>query len=80
MAYEVAKNNGKLIISARREDELLRVKNQCLALNSSLTAKDILVLPLDITKIDNHKFCFDLVIKNFGTVSIGLILKEEKYS
>ena len=30
MAYEVAKNNGKLIISARREDELIRVKNQCL--------------------------------------------------
>lgn len=69
MAYEVAKNNGKLIISARREDELLRVKNQCLALNPALTTKDILVLPMDITKIDNHKFCFDLVIKHFGTVS-----------
>lgn len=75
MAYEAARNNSKVIISARREDELLRVKNRCLELNSSLANNDVLVLPLDITKHELHKHCFDVIIHQFGKVRLSTFNK-----
>ncbi len=46
-AYEMADDGAKLILSARREDELKRVKLACQARGAN--ADDILVLPLDVT-------------------------------
>jgi len=46
-AYEMAKEGAKLILSARREHELSRVKAACTA--SGVADQDILILPLDVT-------------------------------
>lgn len=68
MAYEVARNSGKLALSARREEELTRVKSRCLQINPNLNNEDILVICMDVTKVETHKYCFDLVIQHFGKV------------
>lgn len=68
MAYEVAKNGGKLVLSARRKDALTQVQSRCLELNANLTPNDILVLPLDVTDFPSHQRCFDAVISHFGQV------------
>ncbi|KAK6641689.1 hypothetical protein RUM44_013404 [Polyplax serrata] len=70
LACASAKYNVKLVLSARRENELNRVKSKCLELNKNLTPLDILILPLDITKTNLHKSCFDLVIEQFGNLDI----------
>merc|ERR1711976_370518 len=41
LAYEVAKIGCKVVLSARRTDELERVKKQCL-MNGPVTDKDVL--------------------------------------
>jgi len=45
LAYSLAKRGAKLILSARREEELHRVKSAC-----QRAEEDILVLPLDLEK------------------------------
>lgn len=75
LACASAKYNVKLVLSARRENELNRVKSKCLELNKNLTPLDILILPLDITKTNLHKSCFDLVIEQFGNVSSITFIK-----
>lgn len=69
MAYEAAKYRVKLILSARREDELERVKIKCLESSPDISPNDIFVLPLDITKTNLHKSYFDSAIRCFGNVS-----------
>lgn len=69
MAYEVVRNGGKLILSARRADALERVRTRCFEINPKLTAADILLLPLDITQFSLHQACFDAALAHFGHVS-----------
>lgn len=45
LAYSLARRGAKLILSARREEELFRVKSAC-----QRADEDILVLPLDLEK------------------------------
>lgn len=47
LAYHMAKKEAKLILSARRKEELERVKSNC------ENAKNISVLPLDLADADN---------------------------
>ncbi|TNE61883.1 MAG: SDR family oxidoreductase [Alphaproteobacteria bacterium] len=47
VAYEFAARGAALILSARRPDELARVKDACVAKGAA--AEDVLVLPLDVT-------------------------------
>ncbi len=47
LAYEFAKNGANLILSSRRKDELDRVKEKCLSINSSIN--------LDIFQLDLAK-------------------------
>lgn len=69
MAYQVARNRGRLVLSARRVPELRRVKEKCLACNPGLRDEDILVLKMDVTKTETHQSCFTQVIQHFGAVS-----------
>jgi len=64
-----ASKNVKLVISARRGEELARVKNQCVSLHP-IMEDDILVLPFDMTDTAVHQEAFDKVITKFGKVSI----------
>ncbi|XP_068746508.1 dehydrogenase/reductase SDR family member 7-like [Montipora capricornis] len=75
LAYELAKSGCKLVLSARRKDELERVKQKCVDISSALYPsfqkdQDILVLPLDLLQFDTHGNLTTDVIKHFGKVDI----------
>lgn len=65
LAYTFAKYKARIIISARREDELERVKKNC-----NLPKSDILLLPLDVSKYDELEAKAEEVIAKFGKVDI----------
>ncbi|XP_031849213.1 dehydrogenase/reductase SDR family member 7 isoform X1 [Nomia melanderi] len=70
LAYVLANAGCKLILSARRKEELEKVKANCLQRNSNLNDGDIEVLVLDICNIDNHQTAFQHVISKFGKLDI----------
>lgn len=72
LAYELVSNGAKVVLSARRVTELARVKSKCLDVGRKLnvTEADILVIPLDISRIDQHRDAFDQVISHFGQLDI----------
>lgn len=70
LAYVLAENGCKLILSARRETELERVKNNCLQRNANLKSCDIEVLVLDIRDLDKHEPAFNSIIAKFGKLDI----------
>ncbi|CAG7819390.1 unnamed protein product, partial [Allacma fusca] len=51
IATELAKCGAKIILSARRKEELERVRSNCLKINPLLREKDVLVLPLDMVDL-----------------------------
>lgn len=70
MVYKIARNDGKLIISGRKKEELYEMKKKCLLINKDLSDDDILVLPLEVTKVETHQECFDQIIEHFNTLDI----------
>lgn len=56
-------------MSARRDEELEKVKSECLS-GSSLQPADIFVLKMDMLQIDRHQEYFDRVIKHFGQIDV----------
>lgn len=69
LAYELAKAGACLILSARREQELERVKKECLTYGT-LMDDEVLVLPLDMLKYELHKPAFEEVLSRFHKVDI----------
>ncbi|XP_072347848.1 dehydrogenase/reductase SDR family member 7 [Scyliorhinus torazame] len=69
LAYQLAKLGASLVLSARREAELQRVKQNCLD-HSKLQEKDILVLLLDLTESSSHEVATKSVIQHFGKIDI----------
>ncbi|XP_021256695.1 dehydrogenase/reductase SDR family member 7 isoform X2 [Numida meleagris] len=69
LAYQLSKIGALLAISARREDELERVKKKCLQI-SNLSDKDILVLRLDLTDRRSHEAATNDVLKHFGKIDV----------
>lgn len=69
LAYQLAKCGSRLILSARREDELHRVKRHCLE-TSDLKDDDVLVLPLDLLERTSHEERTKTVIRYFGHIDI----------
>ncbi|KAJ8924695.1 hypothetical protein NQ315_000846 [Exocentrus adspersus] len=70
-AYVLAKHGVKLVLSARRNDELQRVKRNCIDISEGqLEDKDILVIPMDITDFESHRKHFRHAIGHFGRVDI----------
>ncbi|XP_041430752.1 dehydrogenase/reductase SDR family member 7 isoform X3 [Xenopus laevis] len=67
LSYQLAKLGCPLILSSRRENELLRVKQKCLEI-SSLEDQDILILPLDMTQMSMHKEATEKALQHFGRV------------
>ena len=64
LAYELSKKKCKLILSARRENELIRVKNNC------TQPENIEILPLDLLEFDLMKTYVNKVISYFGALDI----------
>ncbi|XP_027023362.1 dehydrogenase/reductase SDR family member 7 [Tachysurus fulvidraco] len=69
LAYQLAAVGARLVLSARRENELNRVKRKCLDL-SSLEDEDILVLPLDLLDRSSHREKTDVVLQHFSKIDV----------
>ncbi|XP_060030873.1 dehydrogenase/reductase SDR family member 7 isoform X2 [Erinaceus europaeus] len=69
LAYQLSKLGVSLVLSARRVDELERVKRRCLE-NGNLKGKDILVLPLDLTNRSTHEAATKMALEEFGKIDI----------
>ncbi|CAG7819446.1 unnamed protein product [Allacma fusca] len=69
IAKEFAVAGARIVLSARRKEELERVKHQCLSI-STLTDNDILVIPLDLTDLKSHEPSLRTVVKHFGKLDV----------
>ena len=65
LALQFVKGESKLILSARREKELQRVKENC-----NLPDEDVLVLPLDLANHDEMKDKVKIAMNHFGRIDI----------
>ncbi len=68
LVYQLAKKNCKIILSARRESELERVKKQ-----AQLSDENALILPLDMEKPETFKYAFELVINKFQKLEVLIL-------
>jgi len=64
LAYGFARDGAKLVLSARREDELKRVKAACVG------APDILIVPFDMVDEAAQTKAVETVLAHFGHVDI----------
>ncbi|XP_066485777.1 dehydrogenase/reductase SDR family member 7 [Tiliqua scincoides] len=69
LAYQLAKIGSLLVLSARRENELERVKKKCLEI-SRLGDKDILIVRLDLTDMSSHESATKTVLQHFGKIDV----------
>src|SRR5690606_8711831 len=66
LAYALASKGARLILSARRKDELERVKGNCTAASQA----NVRILPLDLAQPDTLRLSTDAAIQLFGHVDI----------
>ncbi|XP_021357718.1 dehydrogenase/reductase SDR family member 7-like isoform X2 [Mizuhopecten yessoensis] len=69
LAYEMARARCRLVLSARREKELERVKMECIRVGG-LSQEDVLVLKLDIKEYSEHESAVQQVHKTFQKIDI----------
>ena len=63
LCIALAKEGANLVISARREEELNRVAALC-------TQTKVLVLPIDLSRIEHPQLLMDSIVASFGGVDI----------
>jgi dehydrogenase/reductase SDR family protein 7 len=68
LAKQYVKQGAQLVLSARRESELQRVKDSCMALGAK--AEDVLVLPLDLLEPQLMEEKVATVLKTFNTIDV----------
>lgn len=66
LAYGLAKNGARLILSSRRKEELERVKGNC----SASVQPNIRVLPLDLSQASTLQLSTEAAVQLFGHVDI----------
>lgn len=66
LAYELTRHGVKLILSARRKEELERVKGNCPAVAQNF----IKILPLDLSQPATLKLCTEAAVQLFGHIDI----------
>jgi len=62
-----AKQDSKIILTARREEELIRVKKE-----SGLTDENSLILPLDLYQTENLPQSIEKIKAKFGNIDIAI--------
>lgn len=65
LALQFAKEGAKLVLSARRKEELERVKQL-----TQLPEEDVLVLPLDVSELQEAEKYVQTVIEKFGQIDV----------
>lgn len=68
LASHLARDNAKVVLSARREPELERVKQRCIS--EGAAEANLLVLPLDVTELDSLPSKVDTVLNQFGQIDL----------
>ncbi|MCB0487627.1 MAG: SDR family oxidoreductase [Cyclobacteriaceae bacterium] len=66
LTYELAKKGARLIISARRKEELEKVKGNC----DSAAQANIRILPLDLTVTSTLSLSVEAAVQTFGHIDI----------
>lgn len=66
LTYELAKRGARLILSARRKEELERVKGNCMAASQPF----IRILPLDLSEASTLELSTQAAIQLFGHIDI----------
>lgn len=66
VAIALAQRGAKLVLSARREDELQRVKRQC----EQAGGAEVLILPLDVCDESAMPASVDKVLESFGHIDL----------
>lgn len=66
LAYELARRGARLILSARRKEELERVKGNCIA----SAQPDVRILPLDLEQGATLKLSTQAALQLFGQIDI----------
>ncbi len=66
LAYTLAAKGARLILSARRKDELDRVKGNCPA----ATQANVRILPLDLSEPETLKLSAEAAIQIFGHIDV----------
>ncbi|XP_028857792.1 dehydrogenase/reductase SDR family member 7-like [Denticeps clupeoides] len=69
LAYQLADVGARLVLSARREGELERVRRACLE-RSRLREEDVVVLPLDLLDRASHREITAAVLRHFGQIDV----------
>jgi dehydrogenase/reductase SDR family protein 7 len=64
LAYELSKNGNRLVLSARREDALERVKSNC------SVPENVAVLPLDLSHFNSLPDITEKAIAKFGKIDV----------
>lgn len=62
LAFAMAKEGAKLVLSSRREQELKNVAEKC--------SSDVLILPLDLSNSSNFNSLAKQVVEHFGTIDV----------
>lgn len=65
ICYELTKYNCKVILSARRENELLRVKKEM-----KISEENVLILPIDLEKTNDTESWIATIIEKFGRIDV----------
>lgn len=68
LALQFASEGARIVLSARRESELERVRELCL--NRGLEGGDVLVLPLDVTDYDSMPVAVERITAAFGRIDM----------
>jgi len=66
LVYQLARQNNKIIISARREKELERVKSQC----KPELQQNIHIIPLDLAQLETLDSAADKALATYGNIDV----------
>lgn len=65
LVYQLSKSGARIILSSRREEELLRVKN-----NAGLSDENCLIIPLDLSNTNDCSIWINQIISKFGKIDM----------
>ena len=68
LTLQFANEGARLVLSARRQDELERVRGICLA--TGLDAENVLVVPLDVSDHAEMPAAVEYVLDAFGIIDL----------
>ncbi len=66
LVYEIARKGARIIISARRKEELERVKGKC----NSMFSSSVEILPLDLSQANTLHLITEAAIQIYGQVDV----------